>query len=190
MSTPVFNAPLRSPRPIYLPTRDWLWKEANRKCHWCNCVTYIGGPEGPQQATIDHVVPRCVGGIDKPENMVLACSLCNRRRNVEHQRGLPEGALLGTYTTVYGKKTTRRLPPPPVVKGIVSPLDVLRNQRDQGIAEITKLREEIEVLRGERSEARKGCKRLREQMQGMTFREFVSIVLQRWARKLRSSSSS
>lgn len=186
VSGQLFYAPLRSPRPIWMTVRGWLWHQANGKCYWCGVDTHDDQAEGPTQATIDHVVPRSVGGPDKHENMVLACSQCNRRRNVEYQRGLPDGSLLGTFTTQYGKLTKKTQPPAVTKKaGSMTALDQVRNQRDQAVAELIKVRAQNAILIGERNEARSGCRRMREQMQNLSFREFGAIALRRWARRLR-----
>jgi 5-methylcytosine-specific restriction endonuclease McrA len=31
--------------------------------------------------TIDHLIPSCMGGKDTIENLVVACKVCNRRKN-------------------------------------------------------------------------------------------------------------
>lgn len=40
-------------------------------CRYCG----EGAPEAV--LTIDHVVPRCLGGSDDPTNLVTACQVCN-----------------------------------------------------------------------------------------------------------------
>lgn len=34
----------------------------------------------PFDVTLDHLVPRCVGGTDEPTNIITACRPCNSRR--------------------------------------------------------------------------------------------------------------
>lgn len=46
---------------------------SNGMCHWC------GGPAEPHPE-IDHVVAVRLGGTDEPDNLVLACQACNRRK--------------------------------------------------------------------------------------------------------------
>jgi 5-methylcytosine-specific restriction endonuclease McrA len=42
-------------------------------CHWC----------GAKANTVDHVVPRALGGGDHDANLVAACAPCNTRRGGE-----------------------------------------------------------------------------------------------------------
>jgi len=39
-------------------------------CYWC-------GAELSDRYTVDHILPRSRGGLDSPENTVLACRSCN-----------------------------------------------------------------------------------------------------------------
>jgi hypothetical protein len=50
---------------------DGLYERDGGKCAYC------GQPVPPDEATRDHVVPRCRGGQDTWENLVLACRRCN-----------------------------------------------------------------------------------------------------------------
>lgn len=49
---------------------------------------YCGTSQNP---TVDHVVPRCQGGGDAPENLVVACRPCNLRKSgrTPEQAGMP-----------------------------------------------------------------------------------------------------
>lgn len=47
---------------------------ADPRCHWCR-VTLTR-----RTATLDHLHPVAKGGTDWPENLVLACSVCNTAR--------------------------------------------------------------------------------------------------------------
>lgn len=58
-------------------------------CHWCGAEGRIywsrrsdGKPSGwvTFSHELDHVVPEFVGGASDPDNIVLACRPCNRRR--------------------------------------------------------------------------------------------------------------
>ncbi len=42
-------------------------------CRYCGCVE-------ADLLSVDHVVPRCQGGTDDIENLVVACMACNRRK--------------------------------------------------------------------------------------------------------------
>lgn len=48
-------------------SRSWVKAMRKMRCHYCGAT---GG-------TIDHVVPRCEGGENTPENCVPACFACN-----------------------------------------------------------------------------------------------------------------
>jgi 5-methylcytosine-specific restriction endonuclease McrA len=39
--------------------------------------------KGPLKATIDHIIPRSLGGTDRMDNLKLAHRLCNRKRGSE-----------------------------------------------------------------------------------------------------------
>lgn len=43
-------------------------------CHWCQTLVNL------DTSTIDHVIPLGRGGLDNPNNRVLACKPCNDRR--------------------------------------------------------------------------------------------------------------
>lgn len=47
-------------------------------CWWC------GNHLDPERTHIDHVMPISLGGPAKPSNEVLACQLCNQRKNRKH----------------------------------------------------------------------------------------------------------
>jgi hypothetical protein len=47
-------------------------------CWWCG--THLD----PERTHIDHVMPISLGGPAKPSNEVLACQLCNQRKNRKH----------------------------------------------------------------------------------------------------------
>lgn len=54
-----------------------IWKNAikekwNRKCAYCGSDKNI---------TLDHVIPRSLGGVDKTPNVVACCESCNRDKS-------------------------------------------------------------------------------------------------------------
>lgn len=54
-------------------------------CVYCGIATYRlqkGLSRSPNLATLDHVVPRSMGGPLTQENLVLACQACNNARGV------------------------------------------------------------------------------------------------------------
>ena len=53
-------------------------------CHWCGKEVWRNVRVfAHNRATIDHVIPRSVGGSNGMENLVLACFSCNSARNVK-----------------------------------------------------------------------------------------------------------
>jgi 5-methylcytosine-specific restriction endonuclease McrA len=62
-----------------------LSESQNHRCCYCGQHTFIGSktPKGFskwQLATVEHVVPRSLGGSNSWENLVMACSECNNLR--------------------------------------------------------------------------------------------------------------
>lgn len=55
-------------------SRKNLYKRDRTTCQYC------GAQPGPEELTIDHVLPRSKGGASSWENCVLACVPCNRRK--------------------------------------------------------------------------------------------------------------
>lgn len=56
-------------------TRCAIFLRGDRKCAWCRRKLTKA------LLQIDHVVPRCDGGSDRPDNLVPACSGCNAARS-------------------------------------------------------------------------------------------------------------
>ncbi|WP_230529826.1 HNH endonuclease [Microvirga roseola] len=55
------------------------------RCVYCGVATHRlakGQSRSPTLATLDHVVPRSLGGPLSRENLVLACQACNNERGV------------------------------------------------------------------------------------------------------------
>jgi len=53
------------------PSRQMIYKRDNNTCQYCGSTARL---------TIDHVIPRCRGGEDTWENLVVACSSCNTKK--------------------------------------------------------------------------------------------------------------
>lgn len=55
------------------------------RCYYCNVVTIVRNSPlwktarnpYPMERTVDHILPRCRGGLDALENLRLACRSCN-----------------------------------------------------------------------------------------------------------------
>ncbi len=57
-------------RPLRKKLRSELFELANQ-CSYCGAIITH------REATIDHMIPTCRGGIDAATNLVLCCSNCN-----------------------------------------------------------------------------------------------------------------
>ena len=55
----------------YKPSRAMIYKRDDNTCQYCGAKTRL---------TIDHIIPRCRGGEDTWENLVVACSSCNTKK--------------------------------------------------------------------------------------------------------------
>jgi 5-methylcytosine-specific restriction endonuclease McrA len=53
------------------PSRAMIYKRDKNTCQYCGAKSKL---------TIDHVVPRCRGGGNTWDNMVVACSSCNTKK--------------------------------------------------------------------------------------------------------------
>ncbi len=135
--------------------RRLLWQREGRKCYWCGCDTVMVDNQQPNQATVDHIVPRYNGGLSTADNVVSACYRCNNRRNHEDFRGLEEGALLGVYKQapnwkhtldgLHSRHVALTRDEKKAIVGKVSNEQMLREDRDRLLAEVMKLREQIKA---------------------------------------------
>lgn len=64
-----------------------LSESQNHRCCYCGRHTYFGrhhkrppGMPKLSMATIEHVVPRSMGGVNHRDNLVMACEACNTKR--------------------------------------------------------------------------------------------------------------
>jgi 5-methylcytosine-specific restriction endonuclease McrA len=53
------------------PSRSMIYKRDGNKCQYCNSTRNL---------TIDHIIPKCRGGQDIWENLVVSCSSCNTKK--------------------------------------------------------------------------------------------------------------
>ena len=58
------------------------------KCFYCGVTMSPSNAAGPRslRCTAEHLIPRCQGGRDRPDNIVAACVHCNQTR---HRRKRP-----------------------------------------------------------------------------------------------------
>lgn len=62
-----------------------LCEAQNWRCCYCG-VVMVRGEQGPDSASVEHVVPRVAGGAREWENEVAACKLCNESRGAMYAR--------------------------------------------------------------------------------------------------------
>ena len=53
------------------PSMSMFYKRDGNKCQYCNSTRNL---------TIDHIIPKCRGGQDSWENLVVSCSSCNTKK--------------------------------------------------------------------------------------------------------------
>jgi 5-methylcytosine-specific restriction endonuclease McrA len=71
----VRNAWVRRKRMAVPFSRRNVYVRDNGECQYCGKVLHTS------EYTLDHVVPRCQGGISSWMNLVLACLRCNKRKS-------------------------------------------------------------------------------------------------------------
>jgi 5-methylcytosine-specific restriction endonuclease McrA len=90
---------LQSPAALYLLRRKYAsisyylrWEKyrkeylatQNLTCHYCKQTNLKIKSKDPKElATIDHVVPRALGGKNEPSNYVVACQHCNEKKGAK-----------------------------------------------------------------------------------------------------------
>lgn len=62
-----------------------LAESQNWRCCYCCVPMVMRGAGNVRLATLEHIMPKCLGGTDHPDNLAIACVVCNNDR----------GALLG-----------------------------------------------------------------------------------------------
>lgn len=61
--------------------KNKIFKVDGPKCVWCGCETLLNTTgENSNFATLEHVIPLCVGGTDDFENLTISCLRCNTER--------------------------------------------------------------------------------------------------------------
>ena len=78
---------MKTPTGNQLPRRTILWLQTDKKYHWCGRATLLCDNVAPDQATVDHSIPRGRGGPDTIENCVSACRQCNEARMATSRSG-------------------------------------------------------------------------------------------------------
>lgn len=65
---------------IRTTTRDRIYRRDGYRCVWCLTPVYVKQDQTSDMATLDHVVPRSVGGSNLASNLITCCSCCNSFR--------------------------------------------------------------------------------------------------------------
>ena len=58
----------------FRPTRKNIFRRDNHTCQYCSCKL------SDTSATIDHVIPKSIGGQHRWDNIVACCLKCNRKK--------------------------------------------------------------------------------------------------------------
>lgn len=71
--------------------RVQLLKRDGRCCHWCGdrmaWPDFKEGESGADVMTIEHIMPKALGGGNRLENLALACFACNTERGAIYSFG-------------------------------------------------------------------------------------------------------
>lgn len=112
---------MKTPNGKQLPRRKILWLQEDKRCHWCGRATLLCDNVVPDQATVDHRIPRGRGGPNTIENCVSACRQCNEDRN--HRDVLSPG---------------HKGPPPKIstIEDFVAALGEASRQRDAAVSQL------------------------------------------------------
>jgi len=62
--------------PISNATKQAVRERANYLCEYCHSPERLSA----NRFTVDHIIPKSLGGTDNTENLALACRRCNERR--------------------------------------------------------------------------------------------------------------
>jgi 5-methylcytosine-specific restriction endonuclease McrA len=62
--------------PISEATRKTVRERANYLCEYCHSPEHLSA----NRLTVDHIIPKSLGGSDEIDDLALACRRCNERR--------------------------------------------------------------------------------------------------------------
>lgn len=75
----------------------WKNNKTNLICFWCSNLLNRGdNRECVDYATVDHVIPRSMGGNNDLENLVVSCKKCNTTKGLEEGKIINSIKLLET----------------------------------------------------------------------------------------------
>lgn len=75
--TKYYDIAIRNAEWVYIRSR--LSEAQNHRCCWCGCMT-VEDRGKKNSSTVEHYVPRSLGGTDDMNNLVMACHDCNNKR--------------------------------------------------------------------------------------------------------------
>lgn len=65
---------------VYKRTR--LAEAQSWRCCWCGCAT-VPEPNKRNSVTVEHILPRSMGGSNDMDNLAAACARCNQKRGTK-----------------------------------------------------------------------------------------------------------
>lgn len=105
-SIKMMNVALKIVGNIYIRCR--LAEAQNWKCCWCG-VECVPESNFPNSATVEHVTPRSMGGIDHWDNYAMACGRCNHGRGSTPVAEMLEGKVKKVASLSKAKEHRRRV---------------------------------------------------------------------------------
>ena len=93
--------------------KTWLRRRDGDACHLCGlAMTFARAGRSPDDATIDHIVPKSAGGGDAATNLRLAHKRCNEARgnlSMEEWAARREAVKMQVRAVPVGERLERRL---------------------------------------------------------------------------------
>jgi 5-methylcytosine-specific restriction endonuclease McrA len=59
-------------------TKRIKYKKQGGKCFYCGKQLFLKNIKKSREVTLDHLIPRSMGGTTKRDNLVVACNNCNQ----------------------------------------------------------------------------------------------------------------
>lgn len=83
--------------------RTILSEAQNHRCCWCGVRMTVKRNKS-NSATIEHIIPKCEGGEDHPDNYAVACNKDNNKRGILSVDVYMNCLATGKNPKVYGQK--------------------------------------------------------------------------------------
>jgi 5-methylcytosine-specific restriction endonuclease McrA len=81
--------------------RRYIRERDGMRCRYCSCMTHLPqGRSDPDRftCTIDHWLPKALGGTDDESNLVIACRGCNTAKGNQHPLYFIMGLRIAAYS--------------------------------------------------------------------------------------------